>query len=74
MMKILGKLRSAATSALNYLTTGPASATLGQAVKNHCLSVSGFASIAYGAYEANHIAGFVVLGLLILVFNERVSS
>lgn len=74
MKRLLSKAREVFSIARLYVRRDSRVRSIGQAFSDHSIVLFGLGCISVGAFLACPIAGWVVMGVLALVFNERVSG
>lgn len=43
-------------------------------VREHCVTVAAFGAVDYGAFQASHVAGWIVGGVLLLVADWKIQG
>jgi hypothetical protein len=49
-------------------------AALAAAVREHCVTVAAFGAVDYGAFQASHVAGWIVGGVLLLIADWKIQG
>jgi hypothetical protein len=74
MKRLLSKTREVFSAARLYVKRDSKVRSVRQALSDHCIVLFGLGCISVGAFMALPVAGWIVLGVLALVFNERVGT
>lgn len=73
MKRLLSKTREVFSTARLYVKRDSKVRSVSQSFRDHSIVLFGLGCIAVGAFLACPVVGWIVLGFLALIFNERVS-